>query len=127
MRIFSVSLLAMTAGFLVGACSTVPAPETRLPSAAEAHSAWQLVLSSYVDERGAVDFEELKKHPAALERFVNYVARVGPRSKPEAFASAEAALAHNLNVYNALAMYQILQKESPESLAGVKKINFLYL
>jgi len=112
---------------VLSACKVaVPAPD--VPGAAELTNAaaletWGRVLERRVDADGRIDFEGLGAEPAELERFVAWVAAVGPETHPERFAGAEARVAYYLDAYNALAMYNVLH-------AGVlpsSKVRFFYL
>lgn len=85
---------------------------------------WAQVLTRFVNERGEVDFRALARERGNLDAFLDYVARVSPRSTPEAFASREAKLAYYINAYNALAMFNVVDLDFPKSLSGLTKIRF---
>ncbi len=114
--------------FLVSSCSTlVRMPEGR-PTLTpdEAQKAWGRVLKEFVNEKGQVGFSKLAQKRGDLDSYVAYIAKVGPKSNPTQFSNPEVLLAHYLNSYNALSMYNILDSEIPESLGGLKKVKFFY-
>lgn len=85
--------------------------------------AYARVLHTYVNDRGEVDFPALQRDRADLERYVVYVART-PAS---AFSPAQERLAHYINSYNALSMYNVIDLGIPETHAGWRKIRFFVL
>jgi hypothetical protein len=105
----------------------VVATAAAVAQAGEPLDAWARVLDVYVDEQGRVDFHRLAASPAELTAYVDYIAAVSPRSTPDVFATADARLAHYLNSYNALAMYNVIDTGIPRSLAGFfRKFKFFY-
>jgi hypothetical protein len=88
---------------------------------------WGKVLKEFVTEKGEVDFGNLARKKSDLDAYVGYIAKNGPISQPNAFADKGVLLAHYLNSYNALSMYNILDSGVPESLAGLKKVKFFFL
>ncbi|MBM4302706.1 MAG: DUF547 domain-containing protein [Deltaproteobacteria bacterium] len=123
------SRLAFVFGFLlISSCATlVRMPEggkTLNPEQAE--KAWGRVLKEFVNEKGEVSFKKLSQKRGDLDDYVTYIAKVGPKTKPAQFSNPSTLLAHYLNSYNALSMYNILDSEIPESLSGLKKVKFFY-
>jgi hypothetical protein len=114
---------------VVAACSTaVPVPPAAgLSDARDPGRAWAAVLRRFVDEEGRVDFAGLAADRGDLDTFVAWVARVGPASAPATFPTREDRLACHLNAYNALAMYNVVDAGIPETLAGLRKVPFLFL
>ncbi len=113
-------------GTLLSACAVrIPPPDPPSgPSGARAdpNANWAEVLERHVDQRGAIDFDAMAADPAALEAYVEWIARVSPRSAPEQFSDANAVVAYYVNAYNALAMYDVLRSGVlPES-----KYQFFY-
>jgi len=113
---------------LVSGCSSlVRMPEGRPALTPEqAEKAWGRVLKEFVNEKGEVSFKKLSEKRGDLDDYVAYVAKVGPKTKPAQFSNPSTLLAHYLNSYNALSMYNILDSEIPESLSGLKKVKFFY-
>ena len=113
---------------LAGCAQLVLAPE-RAPETdrAAAESAWGRVLERHVDERGRVDFAGLERDRADLDRFVSWVYSVGPNNRPELFPSRAEVIAHHINAYNALAMYNVIAAGTPRSLSEYGLIRFFYL
>jgi hypothetical protein len=110
---------------LLGGCSTlVPAPQ--LPANPEGTypiAAYARVLQAYVNARGEVDFPALQKNRADLDTYVAYVAQIPANS----IKDKNERLAHYLNSYNALSMYNVLASDIPKTHAGFAKVRFFYL
>lgn len=105
-------------------CSTlVKTPDMKV-SQAEAIKSWKQVLSEFVDEDGWVDFEGLQKQPTDLNKYIAFVAEANPENDRNLFPTAESKLAHYINSYNALSIYNILDSNIPETNAGLRKIKF---
>ena len=116
-------LLAFAVTVLAGCSTLVPAPSGPTPTPAAAHAAWARVLVDFVDPRGEVDFEALAQRRADLDSFLRYVA-VTPldslRDGPE-------RLAHMINAYNALSMFNVIESGVPSTHAGWHKVVFFVL
>lgn len=123
LRSFALLLVLLTS-----ACSSlVPVPEVPSGTTGDPLQAWSEVLAKNVDDKGRVNFDAVAKDPAKLKLYVNYVSKNGPKTTPKAFPTPEAVLAHYLNAYNALSMYNIIDAEIPETLNGLlKKAKFFY-
>lgn len=119
--------LALTI-LLFSACSTlVEVPE--VDTAYKTQDPWVLwadVLKEFVDDKGRTNFKALAKSPGKLKRVVQFVSTESPVSHPQKYPTPESKLAYYLNSYNALSMYNIIDAEIPESLAGLKKVSFFY-
>ncbi|MEO6363887.1 MAG: DUF547 domain-containing protein, partial [Caldimonas sp.] len=92
-------------------------------SADEAVRAWATVLDRFVDERGEVDFAALARDRGDLDRYVRYLAETPLDSLPD----GSVRLAHMINAYNALSMFNVIASGIPESHAGVNKVSFFVL
>ena len=120
-----VRLLAAALLVLVTGCSTlVPAPSsapgTPPDSPPAALAAWARVLDRFVDAQGEVDFAALAKDRAELDRYVRFVA-----DTPLASLSAPPEkLAHMINAYNALSMFNVIESGIPATHAGLNKLTF---
>ncbi len=113
------SLLALMV-VLLSACSSLVVlpseePSTQVLSPAQAQAAWGRVLSQYVKERGLVDFAGLAKSPQDLHAYVRYVAT----TKVEQLATPNEQLAHHINAYNALSMFNVIDLGLPASNASL--------
>lgn len=114
----------LLAAFLTGCASKVVTPTVTLNDPQEA---WARVLDTYVDDRGLVNFAALNANPKDLEGYVNYIARVSPETSPKLFPSADSKMAHYLNAYNALSMYNVLLKRIPQDNNTLsKRVRFFY-
>ena len=110
------AILAACLALLAGCAQLVPAPDVPVPP--EPESAWQRVLERFVDEAGRVDYAGLARDPADLRGYVAWIHARGIDRQPLAF---------HLNAYNALAMYNALERGVPESLGGFELLRFFVL
>jgi hypothetical protein len=110
---------------MVAACSTlVPTPAVAPPTTPQAaRAAWARALANHVNAAGEVDFAALAHDRADLERYVRHVAQVPLHSVPD----GPERLAHMINAYNALSMYNVLQSGIPVTHAGWAKLRFFVL
>jgi hypothetical protein len=121
------TLLLILAAGLLTACSTLvttpgaaaDAAQTQDVSPAlnaeQAQQAWARVLAMHVNERGLVNFAALARAPQDLHAYVRYVAWL----KPESLPTAQAQLAHHINAYNALSMFNVIDLGIPQSNASL--------
>ena len=118
LRRYLLVMLVLLMGLLQACSSLVPTPQTdgQVEVTKDAAlAAWARVLTGYVNEQGFVDFAGLARQPADLHAYVNYVARV----KVADMLDARERLAHHLNAYNALSMFNVLDLGIPQSNAGL--------
>jgi len=112
---------------LLGGCATLvptPVPDAGRPtSKADAIASYARVLERHVNDRGEVDFAALAQKPIDLERYVAFIA-VTPATD---FAPGTERLAHYINSYNALSMYNVIASGIPGNHAGFKKVRFFVL
>jgi Protein of unknown function, DUF547 len=131
---FSVSLircaLAATALMLLSACSTlVHAPSnTSRVTLADAERGYARVLQTHVNTQGEVAFAALRDDATAsgIGALENYVAAIAA-TPLDAAPSADARLAHMINAYNALSMYNVIASNIPRSHDGWAKVKFFVL
>lgn len=121
----TVKLLFFVYCFCLGACTTlVTSPKSASLATGEAPIvAYQRVLQTYVNERGEVNFPALQSQPADLERYIAFVAQ----HNADLITNPKARLAHYINSYNALSMYNVINSGIPKTHAGTAKIRFFYL
>jgi len=109
---------------LLGGCSTlVPTPAAPPSTTPAALEAWARVLDRFVDERGEVDFPALARDRADLDRYVRHVADTPLEQWPD----GPARLAHMINAYNALSMFNVIESGIPATHAGLNKVRFFLL
>ena len=112
---------------LAAACATlVPPPQRASPEAispVEAVTAYRRVLERFVDERGGVDFAALARDRHDLDAYVRFVAD----TPLESFAAGDERLAHYLNSYNALSMFNVIESGIPKTYSGWRKVVFFAL
>ena len=122
-----VSLIVLT--WVLSACSTlVRVPEAPVAGRVAGRGgppieAYARVLERFVNDRGEVDFSALARDRADLEAYVIHVAGT-PFGD---FAAGHERLAHYINAYNALSMYNVLDSGIPDTHAGWRKVRFFYL
>lgn len=122
-RLLRLLCMAAMAGFL-SACSTlVVTPNVTLVPPNTAQAAWAQVLKTHVTEQGDVDFQALALAPGDLHAYVRFVAD----TPLDAFADGPQRLAHMINSYNAVSMYNVLQSGIPQTHAGLNKVKFFAL
>ena len=132
--------LAFTAALLllVSACSTVVQLPVRTDSVAgagvpavalaDARQGYARVLQRHVNDRGEVDFAALRDDAGdsgivALTDYLRAIAAT-PLEVP---TMPEARLAHMINAYNALSMYNVIASGIPLSHKGFAKVKFFVL
>ena len=101
----------------------VTAPAVPAPNVAQAQSAWTRVLQDHVNNAGEVEFAALGARPDDLNTFVRFIADA-PLSS---FAEGSPRLAHMINAYNALSMFNVVQSGIPPTHAGFNKVTFFVL
>lgn len=84
---------------------------------------WHQVLSAVVNGEGFVDYETLRKNPENLNRFLAQAEKISPNSHPQIFSTKEDQLVYWLQVYNALAMKNILMNPGLKKTSD-KKLRF---
>jgi hypothetical protein len=116
---------------LLSACSTVvkvSQSDAPLIPLAQAERNYAAVLQSHVNDQGEVDFAALQQDKTAsglpaLESYVQAIAA----TPLNAAATPQARLAHMINSYNALSMYNVIASGIPASHAGLAKVKFFVL
>jgi len=118
----------------VSACSTVvrvpadPRADVRHVALPEAQQGYARVLQRHVNDRGEVDFAALRDDTGpqgigALERYVQAMAL----TPLDAVPAGNTRLAHLINAYNALSIYNVIASGIPRSHAGWAKVRFFVL
>lgn len=111
-------ILALSA--LVACTTLAPVPTGEAPDAATAATAYTRVLQRFVNDQGEVDFANLRDDRVDLDRYVAFIARTPATS----FTNANDRLAHYINSYNALSMYNVIDSGIPATYAGLNKVRF---
>ena len=118
------ALLALLLATLAGCASVVPLPRAETaPSAQAAQDAWARVLLRFVNDEGEVDFARLATDRADLDRVLAYIAATPFEQLP----AGAPRLAHHINSYNALSMFNVIASGLPETHAGLAKLRFFVL
>ena len=76
---------------------------------------WASTLEKFVDQQGRTDFVALASDSADLEKFVNVIGQISPRSHPELFKDSNEVLAYHINAYNSLAMWGVIERDIPDN------------
>lgn len=98
-------------------------PNVPTPTAQAADAAWARVLATFVNPRGEVDFDALARDRGDLDTYVRHVAVTALDPLPE----WPERVAHMINAYNALSMFNVLQSGIPATHAGFNKLGFFVL
>ena len=77
--------------------------------------AWGRVLQNYVNDIGFVDFAGLSRNPEDLHSYVRYISQ----TKATDLEQKNERLAHYINSYNALSMFNVISSNIPQSNAGL--------
>jgi len=109
------------------ACGVIVPPPQRASQEAigpaDAVAAYARVLETFVDDRGRVDFPALTRDRRDLDTYIRFVAA----TPPESFAPGDERLAHYINSYNALSMFNVVESGIPRTHAGWRKVVFFAL
>jgi Protein of unknown function, DUF547 len=118
-------LFIIITALMTGCATQVPAPKTSgpAPTADAALAGWARVLTSHVNARGEVDFPALSRDRQDLDRYVRFVAD----TPLDSFVDGLPRLAHMINAYNALSMFNVIESGIPDTHAGLKKVTFFLL
>ncbi|MFN3201467.1 MAG: DUF547 domain-containing protein [Bradymonadia bacterium] len=109
-------LAAISCLMLGAACSSTVKPKVEIdPSKVSGmksfdYTDWTEVLKTYVDDAGRVNYSALKANREGLDRFVALIAAAGPRKTPNLFKTKEDRLAYYINAYNALTMFNVINR-----------------
>ena len=122
-RALNRAVIALFLALLAGCSTLVPAPNVPVSDPQAAQTAWSRVLSGFVNAAGEVDFEALATDRADLDQYVRHVADTPLASLPD----GPMRLAHMINAYNALSMFNVLQSGIPATHAGWRKLRFFVL
>jgi hypothetical protein len=128
---FLTRALLLLCAAVLGACSTVvkvSQPDAPLVPLVQAQQGYAAVLQRHVNEQGEVDFAALRDDKSAsglasLEAYVQAIAATPLQAGP----SADVRLAHMINAYNALSMYNVIASGIPTSHSGFSKVTFFLL
>ena len=112
-------LLAVLLG-LTGCATFVSPPSAPKASSIEADAAWARVLHRFVNGRGEVDFSALAQDRGDLDRYVRFVAD----TRLDSLGGRGERLAHMINAYNALSMFNVIESGIPTTHAGLNKLTF---
>ena len=124
LAVFSQRIFAIATLLTLVACSTLaPVPAGEAPDLATAVVGYARVLQRFVTDQGEVDFSALRDDRADLDRYVAFVAKTPATS----FTNADDRLAHYINSYNALSMYNVIDSGIPTTHAGLNKVRFFVL
>ena len=103
--------------FLIGLLGCrQPMDPNQPPPAQDPTQAWGEVLATVVTEDGYVDYDLLEANRAPLDDYVAWISQNDLFSKDKMTAHRHAFW---LNTFNALTMFQILEREQPESIQDV--------
>jgi hypothetical protein len=108
--------LPLVALFLAAGCrQTLESPAA---PAQNALKQWEALLGRIVDERGLVDYDTLESERGALDQYVAWLAD----ERAWQGRTTKDWHAQYLNAYNALVLFQVLERGRPESVRDVQGI-----
>ncbi len=124
------SVIAVIA-LLLGGCSTLvqlPPSDAPIATLATAEIGYARVLQKHVNNTGEVDFAALRDDRGdsgidALTQYLRVIA-VTPLDRP---AAPNERLAHMINAYNAMSMYNVIASGIPGTHSGFAKVKFFLL
>jgi hypothetical protein len=117
-------------------CSTLvqlpAAPNSERVDLFSAQLGYAKVLRAHVNELGEVDFAGIRDDRsesglAALQSYVRAIAATPLNVSPQVSANAQTRLAHMINSYNALSIYNVIASGVPQTHAGWAKVRFFVL
>ena len=111
---------AAVAAAASGCAVLVPVPVAEPVDGPSALAAYARVLDRFVDARGEVDFAALARDRRDLDRYVRHIADTPVAS----LAGRDQKLAHLINSYNTLSMYNVIEAGIPATHAGLAKVGF---
>lgn len=89
------------------------------------HGSLDDVLQTFVNEKGEVDYDALRKKPDKLQTYLATIAKVGPTKTPALFPKEADRLAYFINAYNAFVLWGVLQRPHITNVHD-EKIRFFY-
>ncbi len=127
-KTIAILTIISSTGLLVGCASYVRTPVAPPPTVntRDPVDDYADVLRDHVDDDGWVDFIGLKRFPEKLNNYIGFVANTNPLEHPELFPSPSHVLAHYLNSYNALAIFNVLESNIPTRNSGFSRVQFFY-
>lgn len=87
------------------------------------HGVFDRVLTTYVDERGLVDYSGLKSNRTELDGYIKRLEATSPKNHAERFPSREEALAYWINAYNALTIKGVIDAYPVKSVKDIKLLS----
>ena len=130
------ALPALCIALLLGACTTLVEPEsavqTNRPAVtlAQAERGYARVLQRHVNDRGEVAFAALQRDQseAGLPALQDYVRAIAATPLDTAAPTPSGQLAHMINAYNALSMFNVIASGIPRTHDGLaNKLQFFVL
>ncbi|MFA5984061.1 MAG: DUF547 domain-containing protein [Methylococcaceae bacterium] len=111
--------------FVLPACAALlPIPiSNQIASNEDATAAYSRILASYVNDQGEVNFAAVQANIKDLEAYLAYVAF----TTQDDFNNPNYLLAHYINSYNALSMYNVIEWGIPETNGGLAEVEFFGL
>jgi hypothetical protein len=120
LAILAVTILILNRPRMVTIDSEIP---DGFPSDGFAHSVFERLLQTYVNESGKVDYDRWQSNTEdrrSLDSYLAAVSRFSPASSPERFQSRQDELSYWLYAYNAYVIRTILQHWPLDSVTNIK-------
>ncbi len=90
---------------MITLCSMLILSTTGAAQEGFSYEGYDKVVRTYVNDKGRVNYADLKANLAELQKFIDQIAAVGPENKPELFASDDEKKRYYLTAYNAWVLY----------------------
>jgi len=74
------------------------------------YGSWNTLLETHVNDKGQVDYTALMADRKSLDEFVAIIGEVGPNTRPKLFDTRDKKLAFYINAYNALTMFNVINR-----------------
>lgn len=114
--IYGPLLIAVMTVAAASGCFKTVQPDVSMDATATAglksfdYSDWDTVTRTFIDGRGKVNYRKLKKERKQLDRFVALLGMVGPKTHDKLFRNRADKLAYYLNAYNALTLFNVINR-----------------
>ena len=82
------------------------------------YNSFDTILQSFSTSDGKIDYTSIRNDPFNLNKFLNFIGTVSPRSHHDYFSEADAK-AYWINVYNALAIKTIIDNPDVDSIREI--------
>jgi len=115
----------ISSSLLVSCATYITAP--KVYSKVSGVNDYSKAIKGNINEQGLVNFKAISQNQEPLNLYINFIANHGLNSTPELFKDRNKLLAHYINSYNALSIFNVIESGFPDTNAGLKKVKFFVL